>query len=165
MPSTTAATFALAQHLVLLGADTAGVAEAVYHSYRPARLWVLGAALRRVEIHSPVAWSAVLASEIVDAGAEVEDCEGLVNYVIGIEGVRAGAFLRELPDGGFRASLRSKGEVDVASVARSSPRPYTRLAGMRPPSWCDLTAGGQRMVGWSGSDTLDFVFRPFSPTL
>lgn len=115
--STTAATFAIAEHLVTLGASATAVAEAVYHSYRPARLWVLGAALRRFRMDGPVASSAILCDEIDAAGAVTEDCEGVVNYIVGVEGVRAGVFLRELPDGQFRVSLRSKGTVDVASIA------------------------------------------------
>ena len=115
--STNAETFAVAQHLVELGADAPAVAEAVYHSYRPARLWVLGSALRRFRMEGAVASSAITVAEIVEAGAETEDCEGVVNYVVGVEGVRAGVFLRELPNGFFRASLRSKGEVDVATIA------------------------------------------------
>ena len=117
LPSTTAGTFGLVQHLLTLGADAPGVSEAVYHSHRPARLRILGAALRRLHIDGPIAWSAVTQTEIEEAQAETEDCEGVVNYIVGIEGVKAGAFLRELPDGEFRASLRSKGEVDVARVA------------------------------------------------
>ena len=34
-----------------------------------------------------------------------------------IAGVEAAVFLRELPEGRIRASLRSKGGVDVASIA------------------------------------------------
>lgn len=119
LPTTTADTFGLAQHLVNLGADASGIAQAVYHSYRPARLWVLGAAMRRFHLQGPVGWSAVTLAEIGSAGAEVEDCEGVVNYIIGVEGVCAGAFLREMPSGEFRASLRSKGGVDVATVAET----------------------------------------------
>ena len=115
--STTAETFAVAEHLVDLGADAPGIAEAVYYSYRPARLWVLGAALRRFRIEGPVVSSAITDREIAEAGAETEDCEGVVNYIVGVKGVRAGVFLRELPDGRFRASLRSKGRVDVATIA------------------------------------------------
>ena len=117
LSSTTAETFALAEHLVTRGADAAGIAEAVYHSYRPARLRVLAAALSRFEVDGAVAWSAITQREILQAGAETEDCEGVVNYMVGLAGVRAGAFLRELPNGEFRASLRSKGGVDVASIA------------------------------------------------
>jgi len=49
--------------------------------------------------------------------AKEEDCEGLVNYCLSIGGVEAAAFLRELPDGRYRVSLRSKGKIDVARVA------------------------------------------------
>ncbi len=117
VPSITAETFALAHQLVSLGADAAGVAEAVYHSVRPARLRVMGTALLHLQIEGPVAWSTVTLHEIQAANAEVEDCEDIVNHVIGVEGVCAGAFLRELQEGRYRVSLRSKGEVDVAEVA------------------------------------------------
>ncbi len=116
-PSLNAETFALAHQLVCLGADAAGVAEAVYHSVRPARLRVLATALSHLQIEGPVAWSTVTLDEIEAACAEVEDCEDIVNHVIGLEGVCAGAFLREMPGGRFRVSLRSKGGVDVAAVA------------------------------------------------
>lgn len=115
--ATNAQTFAVAQHLAELGADAPRIAEAIYNSFRPARLWVLGAALRRFRIDGAVASSAITDREITEVGAETEDCEGVVNYVVGVEGVRAGVFLRELPDGRFRASLRSKGPVDVATIA------------------------------------------------
>lgn len=117
MPSTTAETFRVAGHLVALGADAASIAQAVYHSYRPERLWILAAALSHFKMDGPIAWSAITQGEILDAGAETEDCEGVVNYVIGVADVRAGFFLRELPSGQFRASLRSKGAIDVASIA------------------------------------------------
>jgi phosphoesterase RecJ-like protein len=41
----------------------------------------------------------------------------LVNYVLSIGEVEVAAFFRELPDGRFRVSLRSKGQLDVAQVA------------------------------------------------
>ena len=51
--------------------------------------------------------------------AKEEDCEGLVNYVLSIGDVEVAAFFRELPDGRYRVSLRSKGKLDVARVAES----------------------------------------------
>ena len=50
-------------------------------------------------------------------GAREEDCEGLVNYALSIGDVQVAVFFRELPDGRWRVSLRSKGEVNVATVA------------------------------------------------
>jgi phosphoesterase RecJ-like protein len=49
--------------------------------------------------------------------AKEEDCEGLVNYALSMQGVEVALFFRQLPDGRFRVSLRSKGKVDVAAVA------------------------------------------------
>ena len=50
-------------------------------------------------------------------GAKEEDCEGLVNYALSIGDVEVAVFFRELPGGRFRVSLRSKGKLDVASIA------------------------------------------------
>ena len=119
IPSVNAQTFELAHQLVRLGADAAAVADSIYHSVRPARLRVLGTALLHLRVQGPIAWSAVTLDEIEAAHAEVEDCEDIVNYVIGIQGVCAGAFLRELSSNRFRVSLRSKDGVDVAAVAET----------------------------------------------
>lgn len=115
--STTAATFGLAQHLLESGADAQGVTQAVYFSTPPSKMRLLGIALTRMQIERQVAWSYVHEDDLAEAGAVVEDCEGVVNYLIGMAGVRAAAFLRELPSGEFRLSLRSKEGVDVAAVA------------------------------------------------
>jgi phosphoesterase RecJ-like protein len=56
---------------------------------------------------------------MVRTAAVEEDCEGIVNYAVGISGVDAAAFLRELPEGRIRLSLRSKGRIDVAAIAAS----------------------------------------------
>ena len=50
-------------------------------------------------------------------GAREEDCEGLVNYALSMGDVQVAIFFRELPDRRFRVSLRSKGEVNVSTVA------------------------------------------------
>ncbi len=50
-------------------------------------------------------------------GAIEEDCEGLVNYALSIGDAEVAAFFRELPDGRFRISLRSKGGLDVSQIA------------------------------------------------
>ncbi len=120
LPSTTAATFDLARHLLELGADAAGISDAVYFSQRESKVRLLGAVLRGMHVKGPVAWSAVTRSDMDTTGAGVEDSEGIVQHIIAVEGVRAAALLRELPGGKFlRASLRSKGAVNVAQVAEA----------------------------------------------
>jgi phosphoesterase RecJ-like protein len=77
------------------------------------------------------------------AGADVEDCEGVVNYLIGIAGVEAALFLRELPGGAeFRVSLRSQGRVDVARVAEQFGGGGHRIA-----SGCTLEGPVDAAVG------------------
>ena len=50
-------------------------------------------------------------------GAKEEDCEGLVNYALSIQAVEVAVFFRELPDGRYRVSMRSKGKLNVSAVA------------------------------------------------
>jgi bifunctional oligoribonuclease and PAP phosphatase NrnA len=116
--STGAATFGLAEHLLESGADASRIAQSIYFSNPESKLRVLGSALSNLEIDGEVAWTFVSRDEMDRAGAIAEDCEGIVNYLIGISGVRAAAFMRELPVGNrFRLNLRSKGPIDVAEVA------------------------------------------------
>src|SRR5579875_1986327 len=119
LPTTTAKTFDLARHLLELGADAAAISDAVYFSQRESKLRLLGAALRGLHVSGPVAWAAVTRADMAATGAGTEDTEGIVQHLIGVEGVQAAALLRELPDGNLRASLRSKGAVNVAQVAES----------------------------------------------
>jgi len=64
-------------------------------------------------------WIAVTQEQMQRFHAKEEDCEGLVNYVLSIGGVEVAAFFREMPEGRYRVSLRSKGKLDVAHVAES----------------------------------------------
>jgi phosphoesterase RecJ-like protein len=116
--STDASTFGVAEHLLERGADSTGIAQSIYFSHPESKVRLLGAALSNLEIDGEVAWTFVTRDDMERANAIVEDCEGIVNYLISILGVRAALFLRELPAGDcFRLNLRSKGNVDVAEVA------------------------------------------------
>ena len=112
-------TFALARELVLAGADPAYCARGIYFAHSVAKIRLLGEALRSLTAESHLAYAWVTRKQMDRCGAIEEDCEGLVNYVLSIGGVEEAAFFRELPDGRFRVSLRSKGYLDVAHVAES----------------------------------------------
>jgi phosphoesterase RecJ-like protein len=115
---TDAATFALAQHLVEAGAQPTLIAQQVFGTYSTARVRLLGAALDRIQIEQPLAWSAISLADIERANGSIEDCEGIVNHLIGIAGVEVAAFFREAVSGvETRVSIRSKGTIDVAQVA------------------------------------------------
>ncbi len=114
---TGARTFALARNLVELGARPARIAQDVYFSNPASKMRLLGAALTNLKREGRIAWLWVTHSDMIRLGAVEEDCEGIVNYAIGISGVDVAVFLRELPDHRVRMSLRSKSKVHVAEVA------------------------------------------------
>ena len=78
---------------------------------------LLGAALSNLHRDGPLSWIWVTREQMQACGALDEDCEGLVNYALAIQGVEVAAFFRELSDGRFRVSMRSKGQLNVATVA------------------------------------------------
>ena len=118
--STNAETFALAQDLTARGANPSQIARDVYFSNPASKIRLLGTALSNLRTDGPLAWTWVTNQDMDTAGAEAEDCEGVVNYLISIHGVESAVFLRELPCASqFRLSIRSKGKIDVAQVAES----------------------------------------------
>jgi phosphoesterase RecJ-like protein len=110
-------TFALARELVLAGADPASCARSIYFGHSTAKMRLLGAALSNLHREGPLAWIWVTREQMERCQAKEEDCEGLVNYALSIQDVEVAAFFRELADGRYRVSLRSKGKVNVSVVA------------------------------------------------
>ena len=109
--------FTVARELVLAGADPAHCARPIYFGHSTAKMRLLGAALSNLHREGALAWIWVTQEQMQRFGAREEDCEGLVNYALSISDVQVAIFFRELPDQRFRVSLRSKGGVDVSSVA------------------------------------------------
>jgi phosphoesterase RecJ-like protein len=110
-------TFSLARQLVLAGADPVQCARRVYFGHSTAKMRLLGAALSHLQREGSLASIWVTEDEMNQFNAKEEDCEGLVNYALSIYDVQVAVLLRELPDKRVRVSLRSKGEINVASVA------------------------------------------------
>jgi bifunctional oligoribonuclease and PAP phosphatase NrnA len=110
-------TFALAQELVRLGADPALAARHVYFSNPLSKMKLLGAALANLHRSGSVTCMHVTRADVERCQALDEDAEGLVNYALSVAGVEVAVFFRELADGRWRVSLRSKGHVNVAAVA------------------------------------------------
>lgn len=110
-------TFALARELVVAGANPALCARHIYFGHSTAKMRLLGAALSNLHREAGLAWIWVTQEQMHRFEAREEDCEGLVNYALSIGDVHVAIFFRELPDGRWRVSLRSKGQVNVSYVA------------------------------------------------
>ncbi len=115
--SVRASTFEVARELALAGADPVAIAREVCYSSPTAKVLLLGAALNHLNREGRLAWLWVTHVDMVRCCAAEEDCEGIVNVAIGIAGVEVAVFLRELPDGSLRLSLRSKGKINVSAIA------------------------------------------------
>jgi phosphoesterase RecJ-like protein len=112
-----ASTFDLARELVAAGADPVEIAQNVYFSSTTSKLLLLGAALGNLKREGQLAWLWVTRQDMARTCATEEDCEGIVNFALGVSGVEAAVFLHELPEQSIRLSMRSKGRVNVAAIA------------------------------------------------
>jgi phosphoesterase RecJ-like protein len=116
--STNADTFAIVHDLAVKGANPSQIARDLYFSNPASKVRLLGTALSNLRCEGAIAWTWVTSKDLDRAGADAEDCEGVVNYLIGITGIESAVFLREVPDTSqFRLSIRSTGRLDVSQVA------------------------------------------------
>jgi len=92
-------------------------ARNIYFGHSTAKMRLLGAALSNLHREGPLAWIWVTREQMEKCEAKEEDCEGLVNYALSIQAVEVAVFFRELPDGRYRVSMRSKGKLNVYAVA------------------------------------------------
>ncbi len=116
---TNSQTFSFAREMVLAGADPVGIAQQVYFSNPASKMLLLGRALSNLQCEGAISWMHVSQADMLASGATEQDCEGLVNWALGIYGVEATAFFRETSGSCYRVSLRSKGRIDVARIAQT----------------------------------------------
>jgi phosphoesterase RecJ-like protein len=116
---TRAQTFAFAREMVLAGADPAAIAQQVYFSNPVSKMLLLGRALSNLHCDKGISWMHVSEADMIASGATEQDCEGLVNWALSINGIEATAFFREISGSNYRVSLRSKGRIDVARIAQT----------------------------------------------
>jgi phosphoesterase RecJ-like protein len=118
--NTTSRALALGARLVADGVKPDVVNEFLFEAKPLSTVMLEALVLGSLELHDEgrVALVSLPKRFLAESGAEAADGEGLVNRARGIEGVKAAALVRESDEPGvFRCSLRSKGSVDVRSVA------------------------------------------------
>jgi len=119
--NTTAEAFEVAATLVREGARPEEVSHWIYESQSEATVRLLGEMLRSLELHhgGRIATVQLLDSMFERAGATAADAEDLVDHPRSIAGVDAVALIRQQGANEFKGSLRSRGDVDVETIARS----------------------------------------------
>jgi len=116
--NTTAGSLMIASRLVTLGAEPWRIAREVYENinYKTMKLFAL--TLSTLKKGDGVAWLTVTRDMFKKTGTDVEDTENFVDYARMIRGVEVGLLFREERNGLCKVSLRSKGRIDVAEIAR-----------------------------------------------
>jgi phosphoesterase RecJ-like protein len=116
--NTTADVLRTSAELVDLGADKEDITEKIFANKRFAAVRLLGAALdtARLEEEGKYCWSVVDDAMLAKFGADGEDTEEIVNHLLSVEGVDVAALFKDF-EGDVRVSLRSRGRVNVQTVA------------------------------------------------
>jgi phosphoesterase RecJ-like protein len=119
--NTSARALRLAARLVEAGVDPWEMTERIYESQDEARVRLLGRALDGLW-RSPCGRVGVVEVRVRDLhelGAVEEHVQGLVNSVRGIKGVEVAVLVRELDAQTARVIMRSRGNIEIAPIARA----------------------------------------------
>jgi phosphoesterase RecJ-like protein len=111
----------IAAELLALGVEPARIYELVYEQQPEGFIRLMGLALSRFKLDAGgrLGWIALPRKEMIECSAEQADTSEIVNHLFAIRGVRICLLFKELGDGKVKVSFRSKGALDVHSVASS----------------------------------------------
>ncbi|MBI4484843.1 MAG: bifunctional oligoribonuclease/PAP phosphatase NrnA [Acidobacteria bacterium] len=113
-------TFDICRETLEAGVDPVLAARNVYDSNNMGRLKLFGAVLSAMQIDSSGRIAIVyLDHEMArDAGGTYEDTEGLINLPLTVKEIQAVVFFKQIEGEQYRVSMRSKGEIDIGTVAK-----------------------------------------------
>jgi phosphoesterase RecJ-like protein len=117
--STTPEVFALAQELTRFDVPIAQLSRTLFEEHRFAYLQLLADVVARAQLvrEQRFVWTSVSQEDLVRHGVTFEEVEGLIDVVRRTREAEVACVLKEAPDGTWRVSLRSLGEVDVRTIA------------------------------------------------
>jgi len=109
----------IASQLVQANADPHAISSAIYDRKSLPAIRLIGHVLSGMEIHNGqgIALLTVTRQLLEDLDATYEDTEDLVVIPQKIASIRISILIKELDDGEFKVSLRSKGRLNVSKIA------------------------------------------------
>lgn len=116
--NTSAEVLRVAADLVDAGADPELIPRRLYEEWDLRRFNLMVMMLKQLKIRNGVALCYVTTEMLDKTGATAEDTENFSNIPRIIATVKVSVLLREVRSGGWKVSLRSKGDVDVSAVAQ-----------------------------------------------
>jgi phosphoesterase RecJ-like protein len=118
--SISARTFDICRQLVEAGVDPPKVARNIFDSNTLGRLKLFGAVLGSIELEHDGRLAVVCVNRAMaaDAGGTYDDTEGLINLPLTVREIQAAVFFKEIDKHEYRVSMRSKGDIDLCTVAK-----------------------------------------------
>src|SRR5712691_10877570 len=113
-------TFDICRDALEAGVDPVAVARNVYDSNNMGRLKLFGSVLSAMQIDG----SGQIAIVYLDhemaraAGGTYDDTEGLINLPLTVKEIQAVVFFKHVEGDEYRVSMRSKGDIDIGSIAK-----------------------------------------------
>jgi phosphoesterase RecJ-like protein len=117
--ATTPQTLETAAALLAAGADRAAVVSAVYFSIPESTIRLTALALGGLRREGGLVWATVTQAMHREAGAGDEATDDTVMRLQRVDGMRVCALFKERHDGTVKLSLRSRPEVNVATIAQT----------------------------------------------
>lgn len=114
--------FRVAADLKEMGVDDYTLHDNIFNSWTARQLRILGHSLRNRMTTYPELSAGIIylnKADYLKYQISRGDTEGVVNYILMIKGMKVAAFIREMPNGEIRLSLRSKGDISVQELARN----------------------------------------------
>lgn len=117
--STSPSTHVVAADLLEAGVAPDAVGQRLYEESPFGYLEVAGAVLSRARLDGDLdlVWSTLTIGDLQSAGITYEQADGLIDLIRIAEEAQVAALFRDLGDGRTKASLRSRGVVDVGAIA------------------------------------------------
>lgn len=109
----------IASKLIEAGANTWEITKEVYENIPFNRLRLLTLTLSLLEKKGKLAWITVTQRMFKKTNTSAQDTENFVDYPRKIKGVEVGMLFREDGKNSYKVSLRSKGTVNVADIAKT----------------------------------------------
>ncbi len=119
-PKTTAKTFSIAYELVSKGVLPNEIYSRIYESNSISALKLQSKVSSSLKLYynQHVAVQRMLKETIQECGALYEEADAIINTPLKSETVKVSVFFKENSEGVLRCSMRSKGNIDVASIAQ-----------------------------------------------
>ncbi|MBI4436092.1 MAG: bifunctional oligoribonuclease/PAP phosphatase NrnA [Candidatus Omnitrophica bacterium] len=143
LPNVTDRTFHMCAELLNKGVDFSNFVQEVFWKKDVTAFRLFGLSLSRVilDCEGRLAWSVLRQEDFAELGGKESDVDDVADAIRTIEGVWVTAFFREQEDGTLRVSLRSRGEIDVATIAQKFGG-----GGHYDTAGCKIEKGGDRAI-------------------